>query len=150
LALAALAIVSPIAGAAALMRGIALPNFAQVIGPPVARVPDPLKLALGALLIVLCVFAIQAALGLVFDPRYRDFQFAPMTAALVPFLALSFTSPRRSGTRPPAETTAAALLAGSAVYIVLNESFANWQSLWLCSVFVALALTLSRLRDAQS
>ncbi|HXN44178.1 MAG TPA: beta-(1-6) glucans synthase, partial [Xanthobacteraceae bacterium] len=56
----------------------------------------------------------------------------------------------RAGRRAPAETMAAALLAGSAVYILFDESFANWQSLWLCAVFFALALTLWRLRDAQS
>src|SRR5216683_2648548 len=121
--LAALAIASPIAGAAALMRRTALPNFAQVIGPAAGRVLDPL---------------------------YRDFPFAPMTAALVPFLALSFAGPRRAGRRAPGETVAAALLAGSAGYILFDESFANWQSLWLCAVFLALALTLWRLRDAQS
>ena len=148
--LAALAIASPMAGAAALMRRIALPNFAQVIGPAAVRVPDPLKLMLGALLILLCVFAIQSALGLVFDPRYRDFPFAPMTAALVPFLALSFAGPRRVGPRPPGEMLGAALLAGAAGYIVFDESFANWQALWLSGVFLGLALTLSRLRDAQS
>src|SRR5207247_7680067 len=136
--LAALAITSPVAGAAALIRRTALPNFAQVIGPAAGRVPDPLKLTLGTLLILLCVFAIQSALGLVFDPRYRDFPFAPMTAALVPFLALSFTSRPRAGRRPPVEKMMAALLAGSAVYILFDESFANWQSLWLCAVFLAL------------
>jgi exo-beta-1,3-glucanase (GH17 family) len=150
LVLAALAIATPIAGAAALMRRTALPTFAQVIGPEATRVPDPLKLALGVLLILLCILAVQSALGLVFDPRYRDFPFAPMTAALVPFLALSFTSPRRAGSRPAAETIIAALLALSVVYILFDESFANWQSLWLCAVFLALGLILFRLRDAQS
>jgi len=150
MSLAALAVASPLAGAAALVRGTALPSFAQVIGPAAMRVPDPLKLLLGAVLVLLCVFAIQSALGLVFDPRYRDFPFAPMTAALVPLLTLSFMSPRRTGRRAPAETAAAALLAAAVLYIAPDESFANWQSLWLCAVFLGLALTLWRLRDAQS
>jgi exo-beta-1,3-glucanase (GH17 family) len=149
-ALAGLAIASPIAGAAALMRRTALPTFAHVIGPAAMRVPDLLKLGLGVVLIALCVLAIQSALGLVFDPRYRDFPFAPMSAALVPFLALSLAGPRRAGRRGAAETIAAALLTGSAVYVGLAESFANWQSLWLCAVFLGLALTLWRLRDARS
>jgi hypothetical protein len=34
------------------------------------------------------------------------------------------------------------------VYIVFNESFANWQSLWFCGALIALALTLARARDA--
>ncbi len=41
-------------------------------------------LVLGMSLIVLAVLSVQAALGLVFDPRYRDFPFAPLTAAAVP------------------------------------------------------------------
>src|SRR5262249_51442840 len=149
LVLAGLAVASPIAGAAALMSGTALPSFAQAIGPAAVRVPDPLKVLLGAVMILLCVFAIQSALGLVFDPRYRDFPFAPMTATLVPLLALSFASPRRAGRRGPAETTVAALLAGCVLYIVPDESFANWQALWLCAVLLGFALTLWRLRGAQ-
>jgi hypothetical protein len=35
-------------------------------------------------------------------------------------------------------------------YIVFNESFANWQSLWLCAALAALAFSLARVRDAQS
>jgi hypothetical protein len=40
-------------------------------------------------------------------------------------------------------------LAGSAVYIVLNEGFANWQALWFGAVLVVLAVTIDRLRDAR-
>ena len=36
----------------------------------------------------------------------------------------------------------AGLLGGCAVYIALNESFANWQALWLVAVFLALAVSL--------
>jgi hypothetical protein len=32
-------------------------------------------------------------------------------------------------------------------YILFNEGFANWQSLWLCAVLAALAVTLARVRD---
>jgi hypothetical protein len=44
----------------------------------------------------------------------------------------------------------AVLLVLSVVYIVPNETLANWQSLWLCAAFAALALTLFRVRDARS
>ncbi len=43
----------------------------------------------------------------------------------------------------------AGALALSLIYIAFNESFANWQSLWLCGLFALLAFTLSRARDAQ-
>ena len=39
---------------------------------------------------MLTVLAMQSALALSFDPRYRDFPFAPLTAAALPFLLLSF------------------------------------------------------------
>ncbi len=52
--------------------------------------------------------------------------------------------------RGRAETVAAVVLAGSAVYIVFNESVANWQAVWFAAVLVVLAVTLDRLRDAQS
>ena len=44
---------------------------------------------------------------------------------------------------------APAVLALSVPYIVLNEGFANWQSLWLCAALAALAFSLARVRDAQ-
>jgi hypothetical protein len=42
----------------------------------------------------------------------------------------------------------AAVLAASAITIVLNEGFANWQALWLAAVFIGLAVSLTRARDA--
>src|SRR2546421_532819 len=82
--------------------------------------------------------AVQAALGLVFDPRYRDFPFAPLTAATIPLLLATKGKPATKGAllarwkrrlrASAAETAVAATLAASAVYIVCNESFANWQA----------------------
>jgi hypothetical protein len=42
------------------------------------------------------------------------------------------------------------VLALSVPYIVLDESFANWQSLWLCAALVAFAFSLARVRGGQS
>jgi hypothetical protein len=39
-------------------------------------------------------------------------------------------------------------LTGSAVYIALNEGFANWQALWFSAALIALAFTLVQARDA--
>jgi glucan 1,3-beta-glucosidase len=69
---------------------------------------------------------------------------------VAPFLVLSLAGARLAGRRDVAEVLAAGLLALSAVYIAVNETFANWQSLWLCGVLLVLALILSRARDAQS
>ncbi len=145
LALVAVAIGSPLAGAAMLARGQPAPAFAQILARRETRLRDPLALAAGFLLAALSVLAIVIALGLLFDPRYKDFPFAPLTAATVPFVVLSFLV-RREGVRGASETAVAATLALSIVYIAFNESFANWQALWVCAVFALLALTLWRVR----
>ncbi len=102
------------------------------------------------MLALLTVVALEVTLALVFNPRYRDFFFAPLTAAVVPFLMLSLLGARATTLRPVAETVAAALFVASVVYVVLNETFANWQALWLCAAMLALAVILFRARDAQS
>jgi len=134
----------------AMMRVTPLPRFSRLIGPAAERTTDRLERVIGALLIATTLLAILSALGLVFDPRYRDFPFAPLTAAVVPFLTHSVTMPRPLGRHGVAEWMAAGMLALSVPYIALNESFANWQSLWLCAALAALAFTLARVRDGQS
>ena len=150
LALAGMALLTPPILSAATMRRMAMPAFWRVIGPAASRARDPLALAAGALLIATMLLALQSALGLVFDPRYRDFPFAPLTAAVVPLLAHHLTARREAGARAMAELSGAALLALSVPYIAINETFANWQSLWLCAAFAALAFILARARGGQS
>jgi exo-beta-1,3-glucanase (GH17 family) len=105
-----------------------------------------LELGLGILLIALAVLSLQAALGLVFDPRYRDFPFAPLTGAVMPFLFLAKWRPRARV--PAAELAMAVLVMGAAIYIVLNEGFANCQACWFAAGLTALALILVRVPAA--
>jgi glucan 1,3-beta-glucosidase len=98
----------------------------------------------------LMLVAVEAALGLVFDPRYRDIPFAPLTAAAAPFLILLAATRRLDGMRAAAESVAGAVLALSAGYIVFNETFANWQSVWFCAGLLGLAAILLSVRDAPS
>jgi exo-beta-1,3-glucanase (GH17 family) len=146
-AMVALAIAGPLLAAAALVRGTAAPAFADVLARKGKR-GDLLAPALGTILVALSVVAVQVALGLAFDPRYKDFPVAPLTAATVPFLLLTLAGTRGDGTRGVAEIAFGAVLGASAIYFVLNEGFANWQALWLGAVFIGLALTLFRLRAA--
>ena len=148
LALAVVAFAAPLAGAAAVAAGVRSPSFARVLARRDERPHDPLVLALGVLLIALTVLAVHAALGLTFDPRYRDFPVAPLTAATAPFLMLGLVLPRRNRARGAAEIAAAAVLMLCAAYIAFNETFANWQAVWFCALLAALALTLWRVRDA--
>ncbi len=148
LAFAAIAAAAPIVCAAAYAAGRSTPSFASLLGNRERR--DGLDWALGGTLIALMLVTVEAALGLVFDPRYRDIPFAPLTAAAVPFLVLLASMPRPAGQRAVAETAAAAVLAVSAVYIVFNETFANWQSVWFCGALIGLAIILALARDAPS
>jgi glucan 1,3-beta-glucosidase len=148
LAWAGVASLAPILGAMAAKSGTKPPVFAGILGRGAERPRDPLTLALGGALIVLVALAVAAALGLVFDPRYRDFPFAPLTGAAVPFLLLANWELRLKAQRPAAETAAAAALVASAIYIAGNEGFANWQALWFAGGLFALALTLLQARAA--
>jgi glucan 1,3-beta-glucosidase len=139
-----LAIAASIVGAAGLARATAPPSFDAVLGRRADRVRDPLALTLGILLIALAVLAVQSALPLSFDPRYRDFPFASLTAAALPFALL----PRGAGVRPLAEAVAAAVLLASAVFIVWNETFANWPAVWFVAALVLAAFSLLRVRAA--
>ncbi len=141
---------APIIAAMALAANVAVPAFAHVLGRRGERPPEFIIRTSGLVLVAATVLAIQTALGLVFDPRYRDFPDAQLSAAVVPFAILVLTGLRRTGPRGCAETIAAATLAGSAVYVVLNESFANWQAVWFGAVLAVLAFTLDRLRDVRS
>ena len=155
LAFVGVALLAPPSLSAAVMRGTPLPRFSALLGPATERVRDPLALLTGALMIATTLLALLVALGLVFDPRYQDFPFAPLSAAVLPFFMHSVTMPRPRGRQVlnrfgAAELAAAGILALCVPYIALNESFANWQSLWLCAALAALAFSLARVRDAQS
>jgi len=149
LAFAATAAAAPIVCAVACAAGRAPPRFAALLGRN-SECRDGIDWALGGTLVALMLVSVEAALGLVFDPRYRDIPFAPLTAAAVPFLVLLASTPRPTGSRAIAETVAAVGLALSAVYIVFNERFSNWQSLWFCAGLIGLALILERARGAPS
>ena len=148
LALLAVAIAAPVVGAMGLALGIAVPSFDRVLASAEDRVREPLSLMLGLVLIALCALALQTAFGLVFDPRYRDFPFTPLTAATVPFLLQSFLLPRLAGAPAIAEYSAAGVLLLCTIYIAFNETMVNWQALWLCAVLIALAIILARARAA--
>lgn len=147
LAMLAVAVASPLVMSAAIRRRAPMPTFARIIGPVDARVRDRLALLMGAVMMATLLLSFLVALGLVFDPRYKDFPFAPLTAAIVPLMAHSFSVAPPKGRRGVAEVAGAGVLALAVLYIVPNETLANWQSLWLCAVLAGFALTLARVRD---
>jgi exo-beta-1,3-glucanase (GH17 family) len=148
-ALLTAAIASPLLCANALMSGRALPTFLELVGPGEARARSVLTMILGAALVVTTLIGTETALGFVFDPRYRDFPFAALTMAVVPFSTLMLLNRPQEGVRPIAESVFAGLLAGSVLYILFNEGADNWQSLFTCAVYFLLAVTLWRARGVQ-
>jgi glucan 1,3-beta-glucosidase len=149
LALAAVAAAAPIVCAPACSLRRPRPAFTALLGGSEPS-RDRLFWAVGLTFLLLFLLAVQTALGLAFEPRYRDIPFAALTAAVVPYLALWASTERRPGAPAVAERTAAVALAAAAVYIVLNESFANWQALWFGAALLALAFILTQARAAPS
>jgi exo-beta-1,3-glucanase (GH17 family) len=144
-------LVASVLGANAIVSGRSLPTFLDMFGP---RGEEISKLTfsmwcLGASLVVTTLIATETALGFVFDPRYRDFPYASLTMAAVPFACLMLNRSQQ-GRRQIAEAVFAGLLAGSAIYIGVSEGRDNWQSLWTSAGYLLLAFTLWRARGAQS
>src|SRR6202007_816277 len=123
LALAAIAAASPLVCAMAAAVRRPLPPFLSLLAGP-GRQCDTLTWALGLSFLLLVLLALQTALGLVFDPRYRDIPFAALSAAVLPYLVLWTATERGRGPPAIAERVAAIVLAASAAYIVVNESLA--------------------------
>ncbi len=148
-ALLAAGIASPMLCANALMSGRALPTFLELLGRRDEKTRSVLTMLLGVVLVVTTLIGAETALGFVFDPRYRDFPFAALAMAVVPFWTLMLLNRPQEGVRPVAETVFAGLLAAAALYTVFNEGRDNWQSLCTCAVYFLLAVTLWRARGVQ-
>jgi exo-beta-1,3-glucanase (GH17 family) len=148
--LLAAATAAPLLCANALMSGRSLPTFLELLGPREYRNRSAPTIILGLALMVTAVIGAQSALGFVFDPRYRDFPFAALTMAAVPFAAVTLLNRPKQGMRPVAEAAFAALFAAAALYTGFNEGPDNWQSLWTCAAYVLLGVTLWQARAAQT
>jgi glucan 1,3-beta-glucosidase len=131
------------------MAGRTLPTFLELFGPRDGGSRSLLTWLLGLALVVTVLIASETALGFVFDPRYRDFPYAALSMAVVPFATLALNRPQE-GLRPIAESVFAGLLAMAAIYTLFNEGPDNWQSLWCCSAYILFAVTLWRARAVQT
>jgi glucan 1,3-beta-glucosidase len=132
------------------MAGRPLPAFLDVLGPRDYKSRSLVTILLALVLAITAVISAETALGFSFDPRYRDFPYASLTMAVVPFMGLMVLNRPKEGARPIAEAVFAGLLAIAAVYIAINEGRDNWQSIWTCAMYLMFALTLWRARVAQN
>ncbi|NEU99673.1 beta-(1-6) glucans synthase [Bradyrhizobium uaiense] len=148
--LLAAGIAAPLLTAHALIAGRSLPTFLELVGPRDYRGKDMFGALLAIVLVVTTVIAAETALGFTFDPRYRDFPYASLTMAVVPFALLTMLNRPKEGIRPLAESVFAGLLVIAALYTIYNEGTINWQSDWTCVMYLLLAATLWRARAAQN
>ncbi|MDE2065350.1 MAG: beta-(1-6) glucans synthase, partial [Bradyrhizobium sp.] len=118
--LLAAGLVSPLFGTHVLMSGRGLPTFLELLGPADYRGRSWMASILGLALAITTVIGADTAIGLTFDPRYKDFPYAALTMAVVPFALLSLLNRPKEGRRPIAEATFAALLVITAVYTFFN------------------------------
>jgi exo-beta-1,3-glucanase (GH17 family) len=146
--LLATGLAAPLLCSSALICERTIPALWELVGPREGRCRSLPMLILGGTLAVITLIALQTALGLVFDPRWRDFPYAGLTMAVVPFWTLTLLNPSDSDARPVAEAVFAAVLAGSAFYILFNEGPENWQSLWTAAAYLLLGATLRPVRFA--
>ena len=140
---------SPMLCAYAAMSGRPLPTFLELLGPRDGRTGSVLTVLLGLVLIVTTLISAATALGFAFDPRYKDFPFASLTMAVLPFATLMLVNRPMEGVRPIAESSFAGVLVACALFMGFNEGAQNWQSMWTCAVYLGLALTLWRARAVQ-
>ena len=143
-----LGLVVPMAAAYALARGDPLAGFAEALDSSYWRRNNIVAVVLAGLLAATVVAAIHVALGLVFDPRYKDFPFAALTGPIVALAVLAFTTARAPIKPGAAEIAAATVLAGSSLFVIANEGIANWQALLLAGLLLLLALTALRAKAA--
>jgi exo-beta-1,3-glucanase (GH17 family) len=148
-ALLAAGIAAPILSANALMAGRSLPTFLELLGPREDRSRSVVTYLLGASLVVAALIGTETALGFVFDPRYRDFPYASLSMAVIPFATLMLNRPQQ-GVRPVAEAVFAGVLTLAALYTAVNEGKENWQSLWTCAIYGLFAITLWQARAAKT
>jgi exo-beta-1,3-glucanase (GH17 family) len=131
----------------AVMSGGALPTFPELMDVGKSRtLPFP-TIILGVAFTVTTLIAAENALAFVFDPRWRDFQFAGIAMAALPFWTLALLNRPKSGARPAAETVFAGLFTAATIYVTFNEGFDNWQSLWTSAAYFLLIATLWQARS---
>ena len=94
------------------------------------------------------IAAIHVALGLVFDPRYKDFPLAALAGPVIALAVLAVAGSNAPARPGAAEIAAAIVLAGSALFVIANEGIANWQALLFATLLLLLALTAVRAKAA--
>ncbi|MCK0197654.1 beta-1,6-glucan synthase [Ancylobacter sp. 6x-1] len=124
-------------------------GLVTALEPTARRAASCVERAVAFLQVAALVLAAQITAGLVFDPRYRDFEFAGLTPILVGLAAYAFVAqPRPAGGERHADWIAGGFFALAGLFVIVNERLANWQALWTGTLLVLFGLALLRLARA--
>jgi glucan 1,3-beta-glucosidase len=145
-----LSLLVPMVAAGAVARRAPLGSLAVALNVRLYRHVDIWSVLLAILFAATLVAAIHVALGLVFDPRYKDFQLALLSGPAMALAVVALVKEPASPLPGIAEWVAAGVLAGSALFVVFNEGIANWQALWFGTLLLLLALTAYRATPGRS
>ncbi|WP_341988396.1 beta-1,6-glucan synthase [Azorhizobium sp. AG788] len=131
---------------AAIGAGLRLPAIAVALNGARRRAAGPLSAATAAVLALALLAIGEVALELVFDPRYKDFPFFPLTPVAVAVAVLALLRRPDGAGVSLAETFGVFGLLLAGLYIPLNETLQNWQALWFGVICLVLAVALWRVR----
>src|SRR5262249_3043285 len=134
-----LSLIVPMAAAGAVARNAPLGSLAVALNAPLGRHVNAWRRTLAVLFAATLIAAVHVALGLVVDPRYKDFQLALLTGPVAALAIMSWLNERRVLAGGVAERTAAVMLAGSALFVAVNGGVANLQALGCAGLPVVLA-----------
>jgi glucan 1,3-beta-glucosidase len=145
-----LSLLVPTVAAGAVAARAPLGNLAVALNAPQRHGLGVWSVLLAVLSAATLVAAIHVSLGLVFDPRYKDFQLALLSGPVVALAIAALMKKPASSPSGIAEWVAGGVLTGSALFVVFNQGMANWQALWFGGLLLVLALTAYRATHARS
>ena len=145
-----LSLLVPMVAAGAVARSAPLGSLAVALNAPLRHGLSAWSVLLAVLFAATLVAAIHVALGLVFDPRYKDFQLALLSGPVAALAVVALAKEPATPLAGIAEWVAAGVLAGLALFVIFNEGIANWQALWFGGLLLLLALTAHRATPARS
>lgn len=137
-------LVAGVIGSVALVRGVAIPRLFEMMSLGALRRMTLAEALVGGLLMATIVGSLQAAICLAIDPRYLEFPFTAVTAAVVPLLSVVLRRSQGLTRVGLAECVSAVLLVCCSIVILWNEGINNWQAQWLVAAFAGLVVILVR------
>lgn len=128
-------------GTLALAGNETAPRLSRAVARLAGRAGEPAR-PLDLLFLALAFFALQSALGLALDARYRDFPAPTLMMGTLPLLILVWRD--RNLSDLSGGMALALGLAFTAIWILIVEGLQNWQAIWFVASLAGVAMTVAR------